>query len=92
MTRRPTPITLVLAGVTLVAADAHAGESLDAFRWPERCALVLGAEREGLSRAVLAAKPARVNIPGSGRVESLNVSVAAGVLLAAAARNPRRQA
>jgi TrmH RNA methyltransferase len=79
------------AGVKIVAADAHAGASLDSFRWPERCALVLGAEREGLSRAVLAEKPTRVNIPGSGKVESLNVSVAAGVLLAAASRAARQR-
>jgi RNA methyltransferase, TrmH family len=79
------------AGVKIVAADAHAGASLDTFRWPERCALVLGAEREGLSRAVLAEKPTRVNIPGTGSVESLNVSVAAGVLLAAASRAARQR-
>ena len=77
------------AKVTVVAADAHAGESLDTFRWPERAAIVLGAEREGLSPAVLASKPLRVNIPGTGRVESLNVSVAAGVLLASASRAAR---
>jgi RNA methyltransferase, TrmH family len=79
------------AGVKIVAADAHAGASVDELKWPERCALVLGAEREGLSRAVLAGKPTRVNIPGSGTVESLNVSVAAGVLLAAVSRAARQR-
>ena len=44
-------------------------------------ALVLGNEETGLSPAVLAACDAVVAVPGSGRVESLNVGVAAGVLL-----------
>lgn len=44
-------------------------------------ALVLGNEESGLSPAVLAACDAVVAVPGSGRVESLNVGVAAGVLL-----------
>lgn len=72
-------------GVTVVAADSHGGEPLPSFRFADKTALVLGAEREGLSKAVLAHKPARVHIPGTGHVESLNVSVAAGVLLAAVA-------
>lgn len=76
---------LTRRGVTVVAADAHGGDPLPAFRWPAKSAIVLGAERAGLSASVLAQKPARVHIPGTGRVESLNVSVAAGVLLASAA-------
>lgn len=44
-------------------------------------ALVLGNEETGLSPAVLAACDAVVALPGSGRIESLNVGVAAGILL-----------
>ena len=43
-------------------------------------ALVLGNEEHGLAPEVAAACTALVTIPGSGRVESLNVSVAAAVL------------
>lgn len=43
-------------------------------------ALVLGNEEHGLSPEVAAACPELVTIPGSGRVESLNVSAAAAVL------------
>ncbi len=43
-------------------------------------ALVLGNEEQGLSPEVAAACHALVTIPGSGRVESLNVSVAAAIL------------
>lgn len=44
-------------------------------------ALVLGNEEEGLAEEVAAECDRLVTIPGSGRVESLNVSAAAAVLL-----------
>ena len=44
-------------------------------------ALVLGNEERGVSREVLEACRGRVRIPGSGRVQSLNVAQAAAVLL-----------
>ena len=44
-------------------------------------ALVLGNEERGVSREALAACESRVRVPGSGRVQSLNVAQAAAVLL-----------
>jgi len=44
-------------------------------------ALVLGNEETGLPRATLAACDEVVTIPGAGGVQSLNVSVSAGILL-----------
>jgi TrmH RNA methyltransferase len=44
-------------------------------------ALVLGNEERGLAPGVAAACSRLVTIPGSGRVESLNVSTAAAVLM-----------
>lgn len=44
-------------------------------------ALVLGSEQKGLSREQMAACGATVTIPMQGRASSLNLSVAAGVLL-----------
>ncbi len=44
-------------------------------------ALVLGNEERGVSREVLEACGGRIRIPGSGRVQSLNVAQAAAVLL-----------
>lgn len=44
-------------------------------------ALVLGNEEHGLAADVAAACSRLVTLPGSGKVESLNVSVAAGILL-----------
>ena len=44
--------------------------------------LVLGQERDGLSDAAISSSDLSVAINGTGNVESLNVSVATGVLLA----------
>ena len=51
--------------------------------------LVVGAEGKGLSRLVAERCDVRVRIPLSGRVESLNASVAAGVALSEVARRRR---
>jgi TrmH RNA methyltransferase len=51
-------------------------------------ALVLGNEEAGLSKATLAACDEAVAIPGAGKVESLNVSAAAAVLIYALGGKP----
>ena len=58
--------------------------------WDRPVAVVLGSEGEGLARDVADACDELVSIPLRGPAESLNVSVAAGVLLFAAAR-PRSE-
>ena len=69
-------------GFELLATVVRGGESLYARPLPERCVWVLGAEGEGLDLELAAAASRRVGIPGSGRVESLNVAAATAVLLA----------
>lgn len=56
---------------------------LDEFssRQPERVALMLGAEGDGLSRTALAAADTVVTIPMAGGVDSLNVAAASAVAL-----------
>lgn len=53
--------------------------SLDAFRFPERAALVIGNEARGVSAAVSAAAAGKVFIPRSGGGESLNAGVALAI-------------
>ena len=55
-------------------------------------ALVLGNEEHGLAPDVEAACTRLVTIPGAGRVESLNVSAAAAVLVSALIRRGARRA
>lgn len=69
------------SGVTVIGTDARAGAALGPA-WPRPCVVVLGSERHGMAPAVRAACSQLVAIPGAGVIDSLNVSVAAGILLA----------
>jgi tRNA (guanosine-2'-O-)-methyltransferase len=86
----PTPERAAAAlharGFVLAAAHPQ-GELLpeDLASLP-RVALVLGNEHDGLCEALQHVADRTVRIPMRGLVESLNVSVAAGILLAAATR------
>lgn len=66
----------------IIGADTRARVQLQALKWPKRAVLVLGHERGGLSKPVKTVCNTLVRIAGTEAVESLNVSVAAGVLLA----------
>jgi TrmH RNA methyltransferase len=58
------------------------GKPLPALRRGDKpLALVLGNEEEGLPQATLAACDEVLTIPGAGRVQSLNVSASAAVLI-----------
>lgn len=72
--------------ITVIGTDARARQSAFRERWPRPCVVVLGNERTGLSPAVRRACDDFVAIPGAGTIDSLNVSVAAGVILAELAR------
>jgi len=54
--------------------------------YPERCAILLGNEGNGLSDTVTALSDERVFIPMEGKTESLNVAVAGALLLYEARR------
>jgi TrmH RNA methyltransferase len=70
----------------IIGADTRARVQLHALKWPKRVVLVLGHEREGLSKSVRTVCNTLVRIAGTEAVESLNVSVAAGVMLASYAQ------
>jgi 23S rRNA (guanosine2251-2'-O)-methyltransferase len=77
------------AGVWTVGLAGEAGEPYDAVDYRLPTAFVLGAEGSGLRRLVRERCDRLVTIPMAGRVNSLNVSVAAGVALFEAARQRR---
>ena len=57
------------------------GEDINRFEFPSHGAAVLGSEEFGISPEILRCCTARVSIPMGGTKGSLNVSVAAGILL-----------
>lgn len=71
-------------GITILGADQNAEDSIFRVPLPRPLCLVMGNETHGLSRPVRNIAHRLVSIPGTGAVESLNVSVSAGILLAAA--------
>jgi 23S rRNA (guanosine2251-2'-O)-methyltransferase len=77
-------------GVWLVGADERAELDLYAARLEGPLAWVLGAEGEGMRRLTRENCDELVRIPMLGTVESLNVSVSAGVCLSESRR--QRQA
>jgi TrmH RNA methyltransferase len=72
---------LVEAGYDVVGAAAKGGKPQVKDGRKNPLALVLGNEEHGLASDVAAACTRLVTIPGSGKVESLNVSTAAAVLM-----------
>ena len=64
-----------------VYAAEMGGESATDTRLTGRVALVLGSEGKGVSRLVLENSDVSVGIPTRGHADSLNVSVACGILL-----------
>lgn len=74
------------AGLWVVGADAPAGTSADTVDLKGPVVLVLGAEGAGLRQLTRQNCDFLVRLPQLGAVESLNVSVAAGMLLYEAAR------
>lgn len=68
-------------GVTVVGAEDDGSASAIGFSFKRPCVLVLGHEREGLSDRVRAQCDVMVAIPGDGSIHSLNVGIAASVLI-----------
>lgn len=78
------PLALKLckeAGYTLITTSSHAGVSLYNSQLPKKVVVVFGEEMQGVSKAVANSAEIALQIPGTGKVESLNVSVAASLIL-----------
>lgn len=78
------PLALQLckeAGYTLITTSSHGGTSLYQSELPAKVVIVFGEEMFGVSKNVAKGADIALQIPGSGKVESLNVSVAASLIL-----------
>jgi TrmH RNA methyltransferase len=84
-------------GVRIVSTTSRAGTPIAAAGLSRDVVLILGSEAEGVSPRLGRLADVQLRIPGSGAVQSLNVAVACGVVLAEACRgtgepvkNPRK--
>lgn len=68
------------AGFWIYGADAG-GESVQNVKFPAKTAIIMGSEGSGIARLLEEQCDTIVSIPTCGKIDSLNVSVAAGVLL-----------
>lgn len=73
-------------GYWVAGTDLHGDTSIWAMEWDRPLAIVLGSEGEGLRQRILSQCDYRLQIPIMDAAESLNVSVAAGILLFQATR------
>jgi 23S rRNA (guanosine2251-2'-O)-methyltransferase len=72
--------------IWVVGTSGEAKTDYTEWDWTRKCALVLGSEGKGLHRLTAEKCDVLVKIPLLGKIESLNVSVAAGVILYEAVR------
>ena len=82
---------LVVKGFWIIGAAGEAKETIYDFDWDRDVVLALGSESKGLGRSVRERCHALVRVPGSGQVESLNLSVAGGVILSEILRQRERK-
>ncbi len=74
--------SLQRSGHQFAATVPRGGVELFSAELASKLLLVFGAENSGIGPDLLAAAPLHLGIPGSGRVESLNISTAAAVCMA----------
>lgn len=77
--------------IWIVGLDERGPQSYDALDYKMDCAVVLGAEGKGLHDLVRRKCDYLVSIPMLGKISSLNVSVAAGVMLYEVVRQRRKK-
>lgn len=72
---------LHLNGIGVFASDMEAGKKIFEISFNVPCAIVMGSEDKGIFPSLLKICDEQFNIPMKGGFESLNVSVAAGMIL-----------
>lgn len=83
-------LALKQRGYWVIGLDAGAGEALYDRSYPEKLAVVLGAEGSGIRPLIRQECDFLVSIPMRGKISSLNVAVAGGIFLYELLRQKRR--
>lgn len=74
------------SGLQIIACTEKAKEDYFKTDFSTPTAIILGSEEDGISKELLEKADRKVSIPLAGKIESLNVSVAAGIILFEAVR------
>jgi 23S rRNA (guanosine2251-2'-O)-methyltransferase len=74
------------SGLKIITATEKSGSDVSILNLKGPAVLIMGSEDKGISRELLSLSDYRVRIPVKGNIGSLNVSVAAGILLYEIAR------
>jgi RNA methyltransferase, TrmH family len=86
-----TLLTCRSAGYALCATSSHAPNSLYETQLPAKLVVLVGSEAQGLPAEVQELADLIVAVPGTGRVESLNVAAATAVVLGELWRQQRQK-
>lgn len=69
-------------GFSLVTTSSHGGVSLYKHTFPAHTVIIMGSESEGVSKELFSLAADKIQIPGTGAVESLNVAIATTLCVA----------
>ena len=69
------------SGIKIICATEKTGEEAPSAKITGPAVLIMGSEEKGISRELISLSDNQVRIPLTGNIASLNVSVAAGILL-----------
>lgn len=69
------------SGLKIICADEKSGVSAPETHLSGPAVLVMGSEDKGISRELISLSDYQIKVPMTGKIGSLNVSVAAGILL-----------
>ncbi|XVJ65758.1 MAG: 23S rRNA (guanosine(2251)-2'-O)-methyltransferase RlmB [Lacibacter sp.] len=72
---------LHLNGIKVYASEMTASTTIDKVDFAEPCCIIMGGEENGIYPALMKIADAKIKIPMKGYFESLNVSVATGMIL-----------
>ena len=72
--------------IEIIGADEKSNSSIFDFKFSKKTAIVMGSEGKGISKSILNLCDKTLKIPMKGKIDSLNVSVACGIILAELSR------
>ena len=72
---------LIQHGFTVYLSEPEDGVAYDQISYAEKCAVVVGSERFGINKSWFSCPHQNIYIPMSGRMSSLNVGVAASLVM-----------